>query len=144
MTQRDRLREARLAKGVTQQTLADYLGVPQSTIGRLEAEIYEPSLRMALKIAKALGTTVESLFDEGESTDDSAPVTQEIPMNSRSQPAYVPTGTVLMLPRPRPVLTHHPDCRWIAGCENFDEFVSVPVSTVAETVGRCSRCGGGR
>jgi DNA-binding XRE family transcriptional regulator len=68
MTQRDELRSARHAKGLSQARLAEAIGVPQSTIGRLESDEHEPTLRVALAIARALDATVEELF--GESVGD--------------------------------------------------------------------------
>lgn len=62
-TTRDSLRAARKARGLSQQALADRVGIHQVTLARYEMEQKEPSVRRALAIAKALGTTVERLFD---------------------------------------------------------------------------------
>lgn len=48
--------------GVTQQELADRVDVRRETIVRLEQGQYNPSLKLAMDIAKEFGTTVEELF----------------------------------------------------------------------------------
>jgi DNA-binding XRE family transcriptional regulator len=63
-----RLREVRKTRGLTQQQLADQIGSPQCTVARLEGEKHEPSLRVALGIARALDSTVEVLFGEAITT----------------------------------------------------------------------------
>ena len=42
--------------------LADLVGVRRETIIRLEKGQYNPSLKLAMDIAKVFGTTVEELF----------------------------------------------------------------------------------
>lgn len=58
------LREVRLQKGFNQGQLADKSGITQGTISLLEAGISSPSLDTALKIARALGVSVEELVKE--------------------------------------------------------------------------------
>jgi putative transcriptional regulator len=60
--QRLRLRDARLAAGLTQRELAERLGVEQPHIARWESGRQEPLVGMALRIAQALDTTVEALW----------------------------------------------------------------------------------
>lgn len=66
---RTRIREYRLGHHLTQEQLAGRVGVRRETIVFLEKGRYNPSLLLAHKIAKALDTTIESLFifEEGES-----------------------------------------------------------------------------
>lgn len=61
-TQRQRLRQARHAKGLTQTALADLIDISQVTLARLETEKTEPTLRVALALAAALDVTVQALF----------------------------------------------------------------------------------
>lgn len=56
------LKEIRERSGMTQQELADSIGVRRETIGHLENNKYNPSLEMALKIVKIFGLTVEEVF----------------------------------------------------------------------------------
>jgi putative transcriptional regulator len=95
MTQRERLRRARRANGLTQTELAAAIGVPQPTIARLEKETHEPSLRNALLIAAELGATVEALFAGPEIATRRARVARTQPSTARggkSMPqAAVPT-----------------------------------------------------
>lgn len=58
-----RLRLARAARGVTQEQLARAAGVTRQAIAGMESGKWEPSLRVALALARALDTTVEELFD---------------------------------------------------------------------------------
>jgi putative transcriptional regulator len=56
------LREARLAREWTQAELAERVGVTRKTINTVENGVFIPSTVLALKIARALETTVEALF----------------------------------------------------------------------------------
>jgi putative transcriptional regulator len=47
---------------MTQQALAERVGVTRQTIIALEADKYAPSLLLAFRIARALGTTIEQMF----------------------------------------------------------------------------------
>lgn len=49
-------------KGVTQQELADIVGVTRQTIIAIEKGNYTPSVLLALKIAKYFKVSVESIF----------------------------------------------------------------------------------
>lgn len=57
-----RLRAARVARALSQQQLAKLAGVSRQAVAALEAGRTEPSLRLALALAEALGLTVEELF----------------------------------------------------------------------------------
>ncbi|HHQ48034.1 MAG TPA: transcriptional regulator [Acidobacteria bacterium] len=56
-----------LADGMTQQDLADRVGVTRQTILSIEKGRYNPSVGLALRLARVLGVNVEQLFelDEG-------------------------------------------------------------------------------
>jgi putative transcriptional regulator len=56
------LREARAARGWTQAELAAQVGVTRKTINTVENGVFVPSTVLALKLARALETTVEALF----------------------------------------------------------------------------------
>ena len=45
-----------------QAALAEQVGVRRETIGRLERGLYNPSLKLAMDIAKVFDTTVEEIF----------------------------------------------------------------------------------
>lgn len=60
------LKPAREAAGLTQAALAERVGVSRKTINTVENGIYIPSTLLALKLAAALGTTVELLFQVQE------------------------------------------------------------------------------
>ena len=56
------LKEYRKAKKISQQELAQLVGVRRETIVHLENNRYNPSLEMALKIAEIFDYHVEELF----------------------------------------------------------------------------------
>jgi putative transcriptional regulator len=60
---RNRLREARAARGWTQADLAQQVGVTRKTINTVENGVFIPSTVLALKLARALETAVEALFE---------------------------------------------------------------------------------
>jgi len=56
------LKEFREKAGLTQEQLAEKVGVTRQTILFLEKAQYNPSLRLASKISKILGVPVAKLF----------------------------------------------------------------------------------
>jgi putative transcriptional regulator len=57
-----RIREYRAKYNLTQEKLAELVGVRRETILFLEQGKYNPSLRLAHNVAEALHTTVDELF----------------------------------------------------------------------------------
>lgn len=58
----NRIRELRRAGGLRQEDLAAALGVSRQTIIAIENDKYNPTLELAMRLARYLGTTVEELF----------------------------------------------------------------------------------
>ncbi|MBU0927400.1 MAG: helix-turn-helix transcriptional regulator [Spirochaetes bacterium] len=58
----NRVKERRLALGMTQGQLAERVEVSRQTIISIESGRYDPSLSLALKLAALLGERVEELF----------------------------------------------------------------------------------
>ncbi len=56
------LKEIRLQKNYTQETLAAMVGVTRQTIIAIEKEKFVPSVKLALELALALKTSFEKLF----------------------------------------------------------------------------------
>lgn len=56
------LKALRSAAGLTQAELADEVGVSRKTINTVENGVFVPSTILALKLATALGVTVEQIF----------------------------------------------------------------------------------
>ena len=56
------LKRYRQAKGPTQGQLADLVGVRRETIMRLEKAQYNPSLKLAVDISRAVGAPIEEIF----------------------------------------------------------------------------------
>lgn len=59
---KNRLKEERARLGWTQADLAARTGVTRKTINTVENGVFTPSTTLALKLAAALGVTVEALF----------------------------------------------------------------------------------
>lgn len=57
-----RMYEFRKAMNIQQAELAEMVGVRRETIGKLENGKYNPSLKLAMDIAKVFGKTVEDVF----------------------------------------------------------------------------------
>ncbi len=62
------VRELRTHTGMTQEDLGRKLGVSRQTIISIEGGRYDPSLTLALMLARELGSTVEKLFLLPETT----------------------------------------------------------------------------
>ncbi len=63
-----RLKAARAAKDLSQQELADRVGVSRQTISAIEKGDYNPTIRLCIAICRELGKTLDELFwedDEG-------------------------------------------------------------------------------
>ena len=58
----NRLREARDERGWTQAELAERIGVSRKTVNTVENGVFVPSTVVALKLAGALGCSVEELI----------------------------------------------------------------------------------
>lgn len=58
-----RIRELRLESGLSQQALAVEVGVSRQTINALEKGRYDPSLKLAVHLARYFGSTVEEVFN---------------------------------------------------------------------------------
>jgi molybdate-binding protein/DNA-binding XRE family transcriptional regulator len=61
-----RLRSARIARGLTQSELARRTKVSRQALGAVESDTYQPSVMVALALARELGESVEALFGPGD------------------------------------------------------------------------------
>ena len=59
---RNDIKRLRKALGLRQEDLAQRCGVSRQTIVAVENAKYDPTLPLALRLARELGTTVEELF----------------------------------------------------------------------------------
>ena len=57
-----RLKELRAGRNLTQQVLADLVGVRRETVVFMERGRYVPSLKLAYDIAKVFGVAIEDVF----------------------------------------------------------------------------------
>jgi len=53
----------RFERNMTQEDLANLVGIRRETIARLEKGLYNPSLKIAMDIAKVFDKTVEEVFE---------------------------------------------------------------------------------
>ena len=61
-----RLKSARSGKDLSQQELADLVGVSRQTINAIEKGDYNPTIRLCLAICHVLGKSLDELFWEEE------------------------------------------------------------------------------
>ena len=76
----NQIRRLRFDHGeITQQQLADKVGVTRQTIIAIEAGKYAPSLPLAFRIARAFSTSVENVFQyqDGEVAPDATEQAQD-------------------------------------------------------------------
>ena len=59
-----RLKAARAGKDLSQQALAELVGVSRQTINSIEKGDYNPTIRLCIAICKALDKTLDDLFWE--------------------------------------------------------------------------------
>ena len=62
MSLHNRIALFRAERNISRRALAEAVGVNNQTIGYLERGDYQPSLELALRIARHFGVTVEMLF----------------------------------------------------------------------------------
>ena len=58
----EKVRKERKLAGLTQEQLADIVGVRRETIMRLEKAQYNPSLKLAIDISRAVKAPIEDIF----------------------------------------------------------------------------------
>ena len=61
---KNRIRELRSERGLTQGALATAVGVSRQTINSIETGRYVPSLPLALALGRFFATPVEEMFDD--------------------------------------------------------------------------------
>ena len=59
-----KLKDARAAKDLSQQALADLVGVSRQTINAIEKGDYNPTIKLCISICKVLNKTLDELFWE--------------------------------------------------------------------------------
>lgn len=57
-----KLKAARAAKALSQQALADLVGVSRQTINAIEKGNYNPTIKLCIAICKVLDKTLDELF----------------------------------------------------------------------------------
>ena len=87
-----RVRLARIGLGLSQQELAEAAGVSRQAVAGVEAGRWDPSLRVALSLAQALGQRVEDLF--GPSRRRPAVAAHLLPVPERTAPQRVDLAQV--------------------------------------------------
>ncbi|MGH8014338.1 MAG: substrate-binding domain-containing protein, partial [Candidatus Binataceae bacterium] len=109
--ERDTIRRARLAVNCSQLELARRAGISRQALGAIEAGLYQPSVAVALSLARALGETVEHLFGTGDEGNH-----VEVPWGERDSSGSIAAkvvlarvgGKVIAVAQPRVRLTLSP------------------------------------
>ena len=106
---------ARIARGLTQTELARRAGISRQALGAIEAGTYRPGVEIAIRLAREVGATVESLFgesDDGRSTLVDANWLEREPRRPSRTQARVALarvgGKVVAVPQPAAYLTLAP------------------------------------
>jgi transcriptional regulator with XRE-family HTH domain len=81
----ERIRKLRLARGMTLQQLGDVFGISRGSVSSWESGVNVPDARKLVKLAEALGTTVEQLIAENANVDKRVVNFQEVPFYEWSQ-----------------------------------------------------------
>ncbi len=152
-----RLRLARQARGFSQQQLAGMAGVSRQAVSAVEAGHSDPSLRVGLALARALGLTVEELFGPGNvpAAVTAEPVAPLGPAGSRvalaplgdsftalplagdtaTQAGFLPAGAVVVSPGTvRPIVPPRP-ALVVAGCDPALPLLETPLARLDPPVG---------
>lgn len=56
------VKQSRMEKHITQEELAEKVGVTRQTIGLIEKEKYNPTISLGLKLSKVLNKSLDQLF----------------------------------------------------------------------------------
>ena len=81
---RNQIRELRAMREMTQQELADRVGVTRQTVIAIEQDKYSPSLETAFKVAIVLGVSLEQCFQYDP--HGSANVGAKLPLQLQTKP----------------------------------------------------------
>ena len=65
-----RMKIARIEKDLSQEQLAEKVGVTRQTIGMIEAGKFNPSLQLCIAICRTLDRTLDGLFWEDEEREE--------------------------------------------------------------------------
>jgi putative transcriptional regulator len=68
---KNRIKELREQKGLTQEQLGELIGTSRQAVNAIETEKFEPSIWIAYDIAQAFGCAIEEVFLFEESTKKS-------------------------------------------------------------------------
>ncbi|WP_324822399.1 helix-turn-helix transcriptional regulator [Sinanaerobacter sp. ZZT-01] len=60
---KNKIKELRKNMGLRQEDIANELGVTRQTINAIENDKYNPTLELAMKLARLLKTSVENIFE---------------------------------------------------------------------------------
>ena len=63
---KNRIRELRAERGWSQAALADELDVSRQTVNALETGRFDPSLPLAIKLARQFGLTNDEVFEDAD------------------------------------------------------------------------------
>src|SRR5512136_947708 len=98
-----RLRRARIEKGLGQSELARQANISRQALSAIEAAAYQPSVVIALRLAKALGQSVEALFGDDKATTLTAALVGHHSTGSAAHPHVALArmgGRLVAVPRP--------------------------------------------
>ena len=67
---KNRLRVLRAERGWSQAELGGRIGVSRQAVNAIETGKHDPSLPLAFRLARLFGSSIEEIFDDGETSDN--------------------------------------------------------------------------
>lgn len=67
---KNKIKVFRAMHDLTQEQLAQQIGVTRQTVIAIEKDKYQPSLKLAFKLARYFHVTIEELFEDDENEDE--------------------------------------------------------------------------
>ena len=89
---KNRLKEARMEKGLSQQQLADTVGVSRNTVSSIETGQFNPTAKLALVLCIALDKKFEDLFFSDQNKRRPTGDPSKKPACEKSQAGFVLGG----------------------------------------------------
>jgi transcriptional regulator with XRE-family HTH domain/quercetin dioxygenase-like cupin family protein len=125
-----RIREVRLQRGLTLRGLARAVGVSASLVSQIETGKSQPSVSTLYAITKALGISVEDVFDTNGGAGAAGATPNGVPQ-AEAVPADAPTAAAPTAAEP-PV-DHAPAAPWRAPLANAAAASAAPAAPATET-----------
>ena len=89
----DGIKRLRAQHKLTQTELADMAGIPRATLANMEGDKSNPSISVVVKVAQALGVTVDDLISKQKSIHVTEVTRNDMPVSYQDDGKFVSTRT---------------------------------------------------